>query len=198
MTSNRSGFRLLTDDDLPMMHRWLNDPGVVRWWEGDDVGWEAVIRDYGSGNRYPVEHWIYLVDSRPLGWIQNYRLRDLPEVVELWSAVDHHPDLVGLDYLIAGAHNRGRGVGSTMISEFCRLLFQRPDPPAQLGADPVEANVASWRALEKAGFRHAGTAADSRHGPIKIMVLDRPQPSKDPQRRAAPDITGPPHRTEGA
>ena len=41
-------FRRLVDADLPMLHGWLNDPKVVEWWEGDDVSWEAVVRDYGS------------------------------------------------------------------------------------------------------------------------------------------------------
>jgi hypothetical protein len=37
-------FRALTDADLPLLHRWLNEPGVVQWWEGEDVTWEAVVR----------------------------------------------------------------------------------------------------------------------------------------------------------
>ena len=40
-------FRRLSDDDLPMMHRWLNDPAVVRWWEGRDVSWPAVVGRFG-------------------------------------------------------------------------------------------------------------------------------------------------------
>src|SRR6476659_8903017 len=58
-------FRGLTDDDLPLLHRWLNEPGVVRWWEGDDVSWEGVVRDYGSG-REPdkTEFWIASADGR--------------------------------------------------------------------------------------------------------------------------------------
>ncbi len=61
-------FRGLTDDDLTMLHRWLNDPGVVRWWEGDNVSWDAVVRDYGSTNDEPVEHWIAAADGQDVGW----------------------------------------------------------------------------------------------------------------------------------
>ncbi len=32
-------FRALADVDLPMLYEWLNEPGVVRWWEGQDVPW---------------------------------------------------------------------------------------------------------------------------------------------------------------
>ena len=38
-------FRPLTDDDLPLLHAWLNEPGVVEWWEGDDVSWDAVVAE---------------------------------------------------------------------------------------------------------------------------------------------------------
>jgi hypothetical protein len=44
-------FRRLVDDDLPLLHRWLNEPGVVRWWEDDDVSWDGVVRDYGRAAR---------------------------------------------------------------------------------------------------------------------------------------------------
>jgi aminoglycoside 6'-N-acetyltransferase len=174
MASPWSCFRPLTDDDLPTMYRWLNDPGVAQWWEGDDLRWEGVVADYGSGNNDPVEHWMYLVDGRPAGWIQNYRVCDLPDVARLWSGVDHHPDVVGIDFLIGGHRHRGRGLGSTMIAEFSRFLFERSDPPPQLAADPLEANVASWTALEKAGFRCLGVIPDWDHGPVKVMALDHP------------------------
>ena len=56
-------FRLLEDGDLKLMHRWLNDPAVVEWWEGDDVSWPAVVSDYGEGHGDPVEHWLALLDG---------------------------------------------------------------------------------------------------------------------------------------
>lgn len=54
----RVTFRRLVDDDLPMLHRWLNEPGVVRWWEGNDVSWDAVVRDYGSSKTDRTEHYL--------------------------------------------------------------------------------------------------------------------------------------------
>jgi hypothetical protein len=69
-------FRRLHDDDLPLLHRWLNEPGVVRWWEGDDVTWEAVLRDYDSAATDPAEFWIATVGSEDIGWIQCYATMD--------------------------------------------------------------------------------------------------------------------------
>ncbi len=72
----RVDFRRLTDDDLPLLHRWLNEPGVVRWWEGDDVSWDGVVRDYGVGSDDSVEHWLATIDGRPVGWLQCYAAAD--------------------------------------------------------------------------------------------------------------------------
>ena len=68
--------RRLTDDDLPLLHGWLNQPDVVRWWEGDDVSWEGVLRDYGAASEEPAEHWIALLEGEPVGWIQCYAWAD--------------------------------------------------------------------------------------------------------------------------
>jgi aminoglycoside 6'-N-acetyltransferase len=183
-------FRPLTDDDLPLMHRWLNEPGVVQWWEDDDVSWEGVVNDYGSGHGDPVEHWICSVcgidpevagrlnvDGSGFvaaGWIQNYKVADFAQVSELWATVDAVEGAVGIDYLIGEPALRGLGVGSGMIAAFAHFIFCRPNPPPQLASDPTAANVASWRALEKAGFRLGGTVHDAELGEHRIMLLDRP------------------------
>ena len=59
----RIGFRPLAEDDLVVMHEWLNDPGVVRWWEGNDVSWPAVVRDYGPDTPDSTDHWIASLDG---------------------------------------------------------------------------------------------------------------------------------------
>jgi hypothetical protein len=49
-------FRPLRTDDLPQPHRWLNEPAVVRWWEGEDVSWGAVRSEYGPPHTDGTEH----------------------------------------------------------------------------------------------------------------------------------------------
>lgn len=159
------GFRELTDADLPLLHRWLNDPEVVRWWEGDDVSWDAVVRDYGSGSDERTEHWLVLVDGREVGWIQTYALADYADddddderawVAAVWAlGVDRAA--AGIDYLIGEASDRGRGLGPAMIRAFVRdIVFGRHPGWTQALADPHVDNRPSWRALELAGFRAVG------------------------------------------
>ena len=166
-------FRRLVDDDLPTLHRWLNEPGVARWWEGDDVSWAGVVRDYGSPHADSTEHWIASVDGRDVGWIQCYPTADEREEAEPWWALGVDRTAAGIDYLVGDSTDRARGIGSAMISAFVEdVVFARHPEWTQAAAAPLEANVASWRALEKAGFRFVGIVPE-KGGPGRLMVADR-------------------------
>lgn len=176
-------FRRLVDDDLPMMHRWLNEPGVVRWWEGDDVTWEGVDADYGSGNVDPTEHWIASVDGDDVGWIQCYSSTDEPEEAEPWWTLGVDRTAAGIDYLVGEPAKRRQGVGSAMIRAFVLdVVFDLHPEWTQACAAPYAANTASWRALEKAGFRFAGIVED-KDGPCRLMVADRDGPHRTAEPR---------------
>jgi len=158
-----------------MLHRWLNEPGVVAWWEGDDVSWTGVVGDYGSGREPDAcEFWIAAVDGRDVGWIQCYPTADEPEECEPWWALGVHRTAAGIDYLVGEAADRGRGTGAAMIRAFVAdVVFGRHPAWTQACAAPLTANTASWRALERAGFRFVAEVADA-HGPARLMVIDRP------------------------
>lgn len=167
-------FRRLSDDDLPTLHTWLNEPGVVRWWEDDDVTWEGVVHDYGSAAvDDEAEHWIAVVDGRDLGWIQCYAVVDEPEEAQPWWELGVDRTAAGIDYLIGDPASRGAGLGTRMVRAFVEdVVFARHPGWTQACAAPLAANVASWRALEKAGFRFVGIVED-RFGPARLMACDR-------------------------
>ena len=172
----RITFRRLTDDDLPLLYRWLNEPGIVRWWEGDDVSWEAVVRDYGSTSTDPTEYYIASLDGEDVGWIQCYATASYEDhrEVQRWRSLGVEETAAGIDYLIADPASRGRGLGSAMIRAFVdEIVFGRHPDWTAVGASPQAANVASWRALEKAGFSLVGEFVDE-HGPARLMVAPRP------------------------
>jgi RimJ/RimL family protein N-acetyltransferase len=79
----------------------------------------------------------------------------------------------GIDYLVGEATERGRGVGSAMIRAFVRDVVFPQHPEWRLAAaGPFEANVASWKALEKAGFARLATL-DDEEGACVLMVAAR-------------------------
>lgn len=175
--------RQLTDDDLPLLHRWLNEPGVVRWWEGDDVSWDAVVADYGSANDEPVEHWLASVDGREVGWIQCAAVSEWPEEAARWATLGLDVSTcAGIDYLVGAPSERGSGTGSAMIAAFVdQVVFGRHPDWHTAAADPVVANPASWGALARAGFRHLGDLDDPEHPgdphhTTRVMALARPTP----------------------
>ena len=176
----RIEFRPLSESDLPTMHRWLNDPGVVRWWEGEDVSWDAVTRDYNPANTHadPEEHWLGWIEDEPIGWIQCWNVMDGLEEAQPWFAFGVTENAAGIDYLIGATERRGQGLGSSMIRAFVfNVVFGRHCEWTQACASPYSANVASVRALAKAGFRQAGTLTypDDNDGPCTLMVFDRPE-----------------------
>lgn len=166
-------FRRLTDDDLPRLHAWLNEPEVVRWWEGDDVSWDGVVRDYGSASTDPVEHWIAVAGGEDVGWIQCYAVAAYPDETREWLALGVDAAAAGIDYLIGDPTRRGRGLGSAVIAAFVdEIVFGRHPQWSQVAADPHERNVPSWRALERAGFRRLGLV-DRADGPWRLMARRR-------------------------
>ena len=172
--------RPLTDGDLPLLHAWLNEPGVVAWWEGDDVSWDAVVRDYGSGSTDPVEHWLAVLDDVPLGWIQCYASAAYEEEDEVrqWRALGVEATAAGIDYLVGAPDRRGRGLGAAMIARFVdAVVFGRHPDWTSACASPLSANTASVGALARAGFDRVGTFEDA-HGEATLMRRPRP-PSGD-------------------
>lgn len=172
-------FRLLVDADFEMMHDWLNEPGVVRWWEGEDVSMAAVAANYGADRQdQSTEHWIAEIDGEPVGWICCWPVTDGLEETEPWFPLGVAQTAAGIDYLVAAPDRRGQGVGSQMIRAFTfNVVFGRHCDWTQAAASPYTANVASCRALKNAGFRFAGSVTypdDEGNGPCSLMVMDRP------------------------
>ena len=166
-------FRRLTEADLPTLHAWLNEPGVVQWWEGDDVSWEAVVRDYDPAPDDATEHWIALLDDRPIGWLQCYPAADEPGECDLWFPLGIDRTAAGIDYLIGHPADRSRGLGTALIRAFVReIVFGRHPHWSQACASPFVANEASWRALERAGGRFVGIIDDG-SGPCRLVAFDR-------------------------
>lgn len=170
-------FRRVGDSDLPLLHEWLNDPGVVRWWEGDDVTMAGVTDTYGSSREdQSTEHWLGQLDGQPIGWICCWPVTDGLEESEPWFPLGVEQTAAGIDYLIGAPQARGKGLGSTMIRSFVEDVVFGQHDWSQAAASPFTANVASCRALAKAGFRLAGevTYGDNNpDGPCSLMVKDR-------------------------
>jgi aminoglycoside 6'-N-acetyltransferase len=174
-------WRPLTAADLPMLAGWLAEPGVARWWNHESSP-AAVERDFGPSVRgeEPGEDLVVLVDDRPVGLLQRARISDYPEDLEGFAAlVPVPPGAVEIDYLIADPGLRGRGLGTRLITmAVARTWTDHPAASAVLVA-VVAGNVASWRALEKAGLERVAEGDLTPDNPVDpplhyVYRADRP------------------------
>jgi aminoglycoside 6'-N-acetyltransferase len=155
-------FRPLTDDDAPLMHRWLNNPEVARWY---GLGFEnqtspmleevaAYYHERITRERHTVNLYIIELGGRPVGFIQTYRIGDHPDYAR---ALDFDDDAWGIDLFIGEDDVRGGGFGTRVIERFLQAeVFSRPGVETAVLA-PNPDNARGIRCYERAGFLHVKT-----------------------------------------
>ena len=174
-------FRRLTRDDFALLGSWLAAPHVREWWN-HDPSLDAVERDFGGAidGAESGEDWIAELDGRPIGVVQYSRFSDYPDyAIEMEAVYPVGDGVASIDYLVGEPDMIGRGVGSAMISGFVAFVWTH-DPSTTSIVVPVNsANVASWRALLRAGFRLVARGELEPDNPThdrlhEVLRIDRP------------------------
>lgn len=152
-------FRPIAEPDTARLQEWLDREHVSAWWRDEHA------EDYLD----PSENFIVELDGAPVGMIQTYVVDDYPE----WKAVvGDEPNLAGVDLLIGEENLVGQGLGPRVLDQFVReIVFARRETVAVV-ATVEEPNRRSWRAFEKAGFRHVRDVEEEGR-PHRLMRLDR-------------------------
>jgi aminoglycoside 6'-N-acetyltransferase len=148
------GFAPLREEDLALVRRWLLEPHVKRWWD-DGVKSpypDASIEEYREAiqGKDPTYHYLALIDSRPVGMLQHYRIGDDPEYA---AALALGEDAIGVDLFIGEVELIGRGHGPAMLRQFLREIAFPFHGIDVCVIGPSVQNIAAIRAYEKAGFR---------------------------------------------
>jgi aminoglycoside 6'-N-acetyltransferase len=160
-------FEPLRTDDLVLVREWLDREHVRRWWRDADESLRHAEDALAGRDR--TRYFVIVLDGRPVGLIQTYLLGDEPE----WAVlIGESPDGAGVDLLIGEADAVGRGLGPQVLERFAReIVFANPQTTA-LVATVEEPNRRSWRAFEKAGFRHVRDVEEDGL-PHRLMRLER-------------------------
>jgi len=157
-------------DDLRLLHDWLQRPHVRRWY-GQREAYEDVVAHYlpSIEGREPTDHYIVLLDGRPVGMLQTYVVIDHPEYAAVIDVAD--AGTAGADILIGEVELTGQGLGTEILRRFVsEVVFARPEITSCV-ADPDVANVASVRAFEKAGFHTVREfVEDPGDGQVHVLV----------------------------
>jgi aminoglycoside 6'-N-acetyltransferase len=161
-------FEPLRKDDLPLVRDWLEREHVRRWWR-DSLDDSIAEYEQAIDGLDPTDHYLIVVDGRPVGLIQTYLVADHPD----WEAIVQVGEgVAGLDLLLGEEELTGRGLGPQALEAFAEdVVFANPATHACVAAVD-EANRRSWRAFEKAGFRYVRDVEEDGR-PHRLMRLDR-------------------------
>lgn len=163
----------MTEDDLPMLHDWLNRPHVVEWWGGEaarpslaEVREQYLPRVMAEESVTP---YIAMLGTEPIGYAQSYVAMGSGGG---WWEGETDPGVRGIDQSLANAEQLGKGLGTQLVRALVELLFADP-AVTKIQTDPDPRNLRAIRCYEKAGFVRRGiiTTPD---GPAVYMVRARP------------------------
>lgn len=162
--TDRYMFRDLTEDDLPLIARWLGEPHVAEWWGDPEQGLREITSAMSDIATEPliVEH-----DGRPVAYLQTYD----PHLEDDHPYQDQPTGTLGMDISIGPAEMVGRGHGAAIIRQFVRQLFDEGVPRVVI--DPHPDNARAIAAYEKAGFRRFDQRSTV-FGPAVMLAIDAP------------------------
>jgi aminoglycoside 6'-N-acetyltransferase len=164
-------FRPLGEEDLPLLHAWLQREHVRRWWDKHQ-SYEEVVSHYlpAISGTDPTDLYVIELGGEPAGFIQTYLVSDYPEYAALVDAGEH---VAGVDLFLANADQTGRGLGSRALDAFVNdVVFARPAIRACI-ADPALGNAASIGAFENAGFTRVREVRDPTDEHPRHMLMRR-------------------------
>lgn len=168
-------FRPLARDDLPLLHRWLNEPHVARWYynyDGEPQTPENIAAKYAPriDGTDPTRAFIIEIDGHPAGYIQAYRIGDWEPYA---GAVGVDEVAAGVDLYIGEPDLAHRGLGSRIIERFLDDIVFADAEIQSCIIGPEPKNVTAIRAYEKAGFTYLKT----------VQVPGEPEPQHLMRRR---------------
>ncbi|MFD9392034.1 GNAT family N-acetyltransferase [Streptomyces sp. NPDC060000] len=165
-------FRLVPvqlERDLSLVGRWMNDPAVAAYWElagPESTTARHLRRQLADGGRsVPC---LGVLAGRPMSYWEIYRA-DLDPLAHHYPARPHD---TGVHLLIGGAADRGRGLGSRLLTAVTDLVLDRRPACDRVVAEPDLRNIPSVATFLDAGFRFFAEV-DLPTKRAALMVRDR-------------------------
>ncbi|UGQ13910.1 acetyltransferase [Yinghuangia sp. ASG 101] len=166
--------------DLPIIHTWMNDPEIARWWHlAGDVDTTARHLAERRGLTHATTY-VGCLDDEPVSYWELYRA-DLDPLAEHYAAQPHD---VGVHLIIGPPAHRGRGLGSLLLFVVADLILRAAPDTQRVVADPDVRNAASVAAFRRAGFRRAADLALPGRT-AALMIRDRERPTDRAAARTA-------------
>ena len=165
----------MTEQDLPLLHDWLQRPHIVEWWGGKAERPSSLA---ATRARYlprvlaseGVTPYIAMLGDEPIGYAQSYVALGSGDG---WWEDETDPGVRGIDQSLAAPELLGRGLGTQLVTALVERLFADTEV-TRIQTDPAPTNLRAIRCYEKAGFRRLRTIVTP-DGPAEYMVRHRPE-----------------------
>lgn len=141
--------RVDPDRDVALLHSWMNDPEVARFWR---MAWPPEqIAVYLREQDRSAHSAAYLgdLDGVPMSYWELYRA-DLDPLARHYGACEHD---AGLHLLLGPAECRGRGLAVSLLGAVSSWQLDVDPQATRVVAEPDAQNTRAIRAFERAGFR---------------------------------------------
>jgi len=160
-----TSLRAMVREDLPLLHRWLNDPEVMQWWDGRDHPAtfdrvEARFRRSIEGSDRESERYMIEVekdgDRRVIGMLQ-------------YTRVNPRAKNTQIDVLIGEPEFREAGFGGDALRAVLKHLFETIKVH-RVWHTMRAGNERAQRAAEKIGFVKEGVLRE--HDQLEGQFVD--------------------------
>jgi aminoglycoside 6'-N-acetyltransferase Ib len=149
---NMVSLRLMAEQDLLMLHEWLNQPHMHEWWGvgGSRPTFKEVLEQYNPDvlKQDSVIPYIAMFENEPIGYAQSY--------IALgsgggWWENESDPGVRGIDQFLANPAQLNRGLGTQLVCALVGHLFADP-MVTKIQIDPAPNNLRAISCYKKAGF----------------------------------------------
>ncbi len=163
-------FRPLEESDLPLLHRWLNQDHMRAFYQKETISLEAVTKKYTPRikNEVPTLCHIAMIDGKPFGKIQCYRVADYPKFAQEIGVSDG----ISVDLFIGEPQFLGKGFGASLLEQYLKEAFSAfPSESRCYICHEIE-NVAALGCTKSVGFRSIGAVVEE-GVQCELFVMER-------------------------
>lgn len=155
IVQNELRIRSLTNDDFPLMLKWLTDERVLEFYGGRDKKYtlESLKKHYTEESESELYRVIIEYNNTPIGYGQIYRI--CGELYNEYNYPETDEIIYAADQFIGEPEYWSKGIGTRYIKLIFDFLKNERNADAVI-LDPRKNNIRAIKSYQKAGFRIIG------------------------------------------
>lgn len=146
-------FKPVTEHDYELLFKWLNTGNVLKWYScGNPVSKEEIAKKYSPTTDLKTKKFIIYYNSKPIGFIKTYLIRDYPDYFK-YLELNDNPS--AFDIFIADEF-QGQGIAVQSIKKFIKENIFAKQDVERIVIGPAESNINAIKAYGRVGFKFLG------------------------------------------